>query len=161
MVTFYTSLHHEKSKWLFNVHEKNFFWTCSKVFLKEHQLKDKYVTKWKKCNKKKDIVTFLSNDSKVSIDLAINIRKLIWINVWNKKSISNKRKDKKVTKDLNKQICLFHGWNRGFETLWKVYFMTTHQFWNSGMQLLFYLIVIFLYILKQKQPEIKMKEMKE
>ena len=101
----------------------------------------------KKCNEKKDIVTFLSNDSKLSINLAINIRKIIWITVWNKKSISNKRKDKKVTKDLNKQICLFHGWNRGFETLWKVYFMTTHQFWNSGMQLLFYLIVIFLYIL--------------
>ena len=34
--------------------------------LKENQLKDKYVTNQrKKCNKKKDIVTFLSNDMKV------------------------------------------------------------------------------------------------
>ena len=34
--------------------------------LKENQLKDKHVTNQrKKCNKKKDIVTFLSNDMKV------------------------------------------------------------------------------------------------
>ena len=41
--------------------------------------------KWKKCNEKKNIVTFLSNNSKVrgimNINLAINIRKPISINV--------------------------------------------------------------------------------
>ena len=49
----------------------------------ENQLKDKYVTNKmeKKCNEKKDIVIFLSNNLKVrgimSINLAIDIRKLI------------------------------------------------------------------------------------
>ena len=38
---------------------------CPCIF-QENQLKDKYVTnKWKKCNEKKDVVTFLSNNSKV------------------------------------------------------------------------------------------------
>ena len=50
MATFYTFLHHEKSNWLLNVHEKNFLWTpdfwiSSELgILKENQLKDKYVT---------------------------------------------------------------------------------------------------------------------
>ena len=41
MVTFYTFLHHEKSKWLLNVHEK--ILVVIGIF-QENQLKDKYVT---------------------------------------------------------------------------------------------------------------------
>ena len=47
--------------------------------LKENQLKDKYlINKWKMCNKKKDVGTFLSSNLKVrgilSVNLAINIK---------------------------------------------------------------------------------------
>ena len=50
----------------------------------------------------------------MSINLAINVRKLVRINLLNKKSTSKKLKDKKVTdsKDLNKHICVFHSSGR-------------------------------------------------
>ena len=44
MVTFYTFLHHEKSNWLLNVHEKISSGHSVIGILKENQLKDKYVT---------------------------------------------------------------------------------------------------------------------
>ena len=43
MVTFYTFLHHEKSKWLLNVHEKNSSGLVVIGIFQENQLKDKYV----------------------------------------------------------------------------------------------------------------------
>ena len=44
MVTFHTFLHHEKSKWVLNVHEKNSFGLVVIGILKENQLKDEHVT---------------------------------------------------------------------------------------------------------------------
>ena len=45
MVTFYTLLQHEKSKWLFNIHEKkNYSRVIVIGIFKENQLKDIYVT---------------------------------------------------------------------------------------------------------------------
>ena len=50
----------------------------------------------------------------MSINLAINVRKLVRINLINKKSTPKKLKDKKVTdsKGLNKHICVFHSSGR-------------------------------------------------
>ena len=64
MVTFYTFFHHEENGFSMSMKKNSGLVVIG--ILKENQLKDKYVTNQrKKCNKKKDIVTFLSNDMKV------------------------------------------------------------------------------------------------
>ena len=64
MVTFYTFLHHEVNGFSMSMKKNSGLVVIG--ILKENQLKDKYVTNQrKKCNKKKDIVTYLTNDMKV------------------------------------------------------------------------------------------------